>query len=407
MGDPQGLSRMFYRICRISTSVKEIYLHRFLIQFIRFSKKQPPKGFHKATIRYTSFMPQIPDKSEEPHQRRPRYKGTHPRRFVEKYKELHPELYPEDVERVKARGDTPAGSHRSICVQEVLDILAPRPGESAVDATLGHGGHSLELLKAIMPGGRLFGLDRDPLEIAKTEARLREAGYNHTAFTALHTNFSDLPSLLASGRLPQVHMVLADLGVSSMQIDNPERGFTFKHDGPLDMRMDPGSGPSAAELLRNIPEKQLRTIIEEFSDEPEAPIIARVLTLRRGTIDTTRALRDAIHYALDDRVATEELVKKAIRRTFQALRIAVNGELAALDSLLEALPDCLLPGGRAAILCFHSGEELRVQRSFSAGMSQGIYSAAAEEGIRAAHLERYQNPRSSSARLWWAVRAGN
>lgn len=352
-------------------------------------------------------MSETPEEPEKLHQRRPRYKGTHPRRFVEKYKELNPTLYPEDVERVKARGDTPAGSHRSICVQEVLDILSPKPGESAIDATLGHGGHTLELLKAIMPGGRLFGLDRDPLEIMKTEARLREAGFDRTAFTALHTNFAELPALLCSGQLPKVHMVLADLGVSSMQIDNPERGFTFKHDGPLDMRMDPGTGQSAAELLLVIPERELRSIIEEFSDEPEAPIIARVLTLRRGTIDTTRALREAIHYALDDRVASEELVKKAIRRTFQALRIAVNGELTALDCLLAALPDCLLPGGRAAILCFHSGEELRIQRSFNAGMTQGIYSAAAEEGIRASSRERYQNPRSSSARLWWAIRAGN
>jgi len=379
---------MFYRICRIIASVKEIYIHRH-------------------AIRYTSCMEERPEKTQEPHQRRPRYKGTHPRRFAEKYKELNPELYPEDVERVKARGDTPAGSHRSICVQEVLTVLAPRPGESAVDATLGHGGHTLELLKAIMPGGRVFGLDRDPLEIAKTEARLREAGFDQESFTALRTNFSEMPSLLAGGKLPQVHMFLADLGVSSMQIDNPERGFTFKHDGPLDMRMDPESGQSAAELLRIIPEGELRTLIEEYSDEPEAPIIARVLTLRRGTIDSTAALRQAIHYALDDRVASEELVKKAIRRTFQALRIAVNGELAALEALLEALPDCLLPGGRAAILCFHSGEELRIQGAFSSGLQEGIYSAAAEEGMRASPQERYQNPRSSSARLWWAVRAGS
>lgn len=358
-------------------------------------------------MRYTSTMPDIPDKPEKPHQRRPRYKGTHPRQFGEKYKELNPDRYPEDVERVKARGDTPAGSHRSICVQEVLTVLAPKPGESAIDATLGHGGHTLELLKAVMPGGHLFGLDRDPLEIARTESRLRDAGFDRTVFTAIHANFSELPALLQTGRLTRVHMVLADLGVSSMQIDNPERGFTFKHDGPLDMRMDPQGGQSAAVLLRSIPEKQLRSMIEEFSDEPEAPIIARVLTQRRGTVDTTRDLRQAIQYALEDRVASDELVKKAIRRTFQALRIAVNGELTALDSLLAALPDCLLPGGRAAILCFHSGEELRVRHAFCTSLERAIYSAAAEEGIRASPQERYQNPRSSSARLWWAVRAGN
>ncbi|MFH2116200.1 MAG: 16S rRNA (cytosine(1402)-N(4))-methyltransferase RsmH [Spirochaetota bacterium] len=352
-------------------------------------------------------MPETPEQPDGRHIRRPRYKGTHPRRFAEKYKDLRPELYPDDVEKVKARGDTPAGSHRSICVQEVLDILAPRPGETAMDATLGHGGHSLALLKAIGPGGSLFGLDRDPLEIAKTEARLRDAGFGQDIFLALRTNFRELPSLLTSGRLPRVNMFLADLGVSSMQIDNPERGFTFKHDGPLDMRMDPENGQSAAELLRTIPEKLLRTMIEEYSDEPEAPIIARVLTQRRGTIDTTTALRQAIHYALDDRVESDELVKKAIRRTFQALRIAVNGELAALDALLAALPDCLLPGGRAAILCFHSGEELRIRQSFASGLDKGIYASVADEGIRASPQECYQNPRSSSARLWWAVRASN
>ena len=369
--------------------------------------EEPCHGHCQRRKRYTVCMAETPEKPDGHHVRRPRYKGTHPRRFTEKYKELKPELYPDDVEKVKARGDTPAGTHRSICVQEVIDVLAPRPGETAIDATLGHGGHSMEILKAMMPGGRLFGLDRDPLELIKTEARLRSAGFGQDAFTALRTNFSELPSLLAGGRLPQVDMVLADLGVSSMQIDNPARGFTFKHDGPLDMRMDPETGQSAAELLLSSSEKQLRSMIEEYSDEPEAPIIARVLTLRRGTIDTTMALRQAIHYALDDRVDSEERVKKAIRRTFQALRIAVNGELTALDALLAALPSCLLPGGRAAILCFHSGEELRIQRSFAAGLDQGIYASVAAEGIRASPEERYQNPRSTSARLWWVVRAGS
>ena len=202
-------------------------------------------------------------------------------------------------------------------------------------------------------------------------------------------------------------MVLADLGVSSMQIDNPDRGFSFKYDGPLDMRMDPDAGYSAAELLINISESQLQSIIEENADEPEAPIIARVLTLRRGTIDTTTALRLAIHYALDDRLGSEELVKKAIRRTFQALRIAVNGELSALTALLTALPDCLLPGGRVAILCFHSGEEFRVRQAFASGLKNGYYQAVSEEGTKASPQERYQNPRSSSARLWWAVKSSS
>ncbi|HET7839219.1 MAG TPA: 16S rRNA (cytosine(1402)-N(4))-methyltransferase RsmH [Rectinemataceae bacterium] len=345
------------------------------------------------------------EEATEPHRRRKRYKGSHPRAFAEKYKELDPERYPEDIEKVMARGDTPAGSHRSICVREVLEVLAPRPGELAADATLGHGGHALELLKAIQPGGRLYGLDRDPLEIAKTEARLRAAGFDEDSFVARRMNFAQLPELLAAEGLAGLDMVLADLGVSSMQIDNPERGFTFKRQGPLDMRMDPGSGQSAAELLASIPEARLRRIIEDYSDESEAPVIARVLTQRRGTITTTRALAQAIRDALASRMNGEELNRKIIRRTFQALRIEVNGELDSLDRLLAALPSCLRSGGRAAILCFHSGEEGRVELAFRQGREKGLYSSAAESGIRPGPEERYQNPRSSSARLWWAVRA--
>ncbi|PKL26438.1 MAG: 16S rRNA (cytosine(1402)-N(4))-methyltransferase [Spirochaetae bacterium HGW-Spirochaetae-3] len=337
-----------------------------------------------------------------PHKRRVRYKGTHPRSFSEKYKELDSERYPGEIEKVKARGATPAGDHLSICVGEVLEILDPRPGESVVDATLGHGGHSAELLKAISPGGRLYGLDRDPVEIAKTEARLRAAGYGPESFVAVRMNFSELGSLFPIGGIDGVDMLLADLGVSSMQIDDPERGFTFKHDGPLDMRMDPDGGRSAAELLLDIPEAALRELIDEYSDEPEARVIARVLTQRRGTIDTTAALRNAVRYAVEDRVGSEDLTRKAIRRTFQALRIAVNGELDALDSLLAALPRCLNPGGRAAILCFHSGEESRVERSFREGVASGAYGSMSSEAVRASPGERRDNPRSSSARLLWA-----
>jgi 16S rRNA (cytosine1402-N4)-methyltransferase len=344
-----------------------------------------------------------------PHKRRVRYKGTHPRAFSEKYKELDPERYAADVEKVMARGATPAGGHRSILVAEVLDILSPKPGEVAIDATLGHGGHSMELLTAIAPGGRLYGLDRDPAEIEKTEARFRLAGYDQSSFVAVHMNFSDISQLCADshpgGRVGGADMVLADLGVSSMQIDDPDRGFAFKYDGPLDMRMDPGSGQSAAELLGTIREADLRSMLEDYSDEPEARIIARVLTQRRGTVRTTRELRDAVQYALEDRVESDDMVRKSVRRTFQALRIAVNGELAALDALLAALPECLKPGGRVVILCFHSGEELRVQRSFQKGLERGLYSVASEEGLRAGPEERYSNPRSSSARLWWARKA--
>ncbi len=341
----------------------------------------------------------------QPHRRRPRYRGTHPRAFAEKYKELNSELYPADVEKVIARGDTPAGSHRSICVAEVLAVLAPKAGETAVDATLGHGGHAQEILRAMEGRGRLYGLDRDPLEIVRTEARLRSLGFPEEAFAARQMNFADLGELLAGEGLEGVDMVLADLGVSSMQIDNPERGFSFKSEGPLDMRMDPRTGQSAAELLLMISEARLRAIIEEYSDENEAPVIARVLTQRRGTITTTRALAQAVRDALESRQNPEEVTRKTIRRTFQALRIEVNHEFEALEKLLAALPASLNPGGRAAILCFHSGEEGRVEASFREGHRAGLYSSVAESAVRPGPEERYQNPRSSSARLWWAVRA--
>ncbi|MEI6875072.1 MAG: 16S rRNA (cytosine(1402)-N(4))-methyltransferase RsmH [Spirochaetota bacterium] len=341
----------------------------------------------------------------EPHRRRQRYKGSHPRAYGEKYKELSPELYPGDIEKILARGATPAGSHRSICVAEVLEVLSPKPGEIAVDATLGYGGHAAEILRAIQPGGRLYGLDQDPVEIVKTEARLRAEGFTADSFQVWRMNFSELPSLIASEKLGGADMILADLGVSSMQIDNPGRGFTFKHEGPLDMRMDPDRGRSAAELLLTMGESRLRDIIADYSDESEAPVIARVLTQRRGTILTTKDLTAAIRDALQSRMNGEDETRKIIRRVFQALRIEVNGELVALERLLAALPDCLARGGRVALLCFHSGEGNRIEASFAKGLEDGTFAKVATEPIKAGAAERYDNPRSSSARLWWAVRA--
>ena len=346
----------------------------------------------------------MPTESTEPHRRRTRYAGNHPRSFAEKYKELNPRAYSEDVERVLARGDTPAGSHRSICVREIMEVLSPESGELAVDATLGYGGHTMELLRAVLPGGRVYGLDRDPLELEKTRDRIRTAGFADESFRPRHMNFSRLRELLDKEGLPGVDVVLADLGLSSMQIDNPERGFTYKRDGPLDMRMDPSSGTSAADLLLSISERELRSMIEDHSDEPEARAIARVLTQRRGRVRTTGELAEAVRDALQGRLNTEEETWKTIQRTFQALRIEVNSEFRALESLLEALPACVKAGGRIAILAFHSGEGGRIERSFRKGFEAGLYSAFSEEPLRPGREERFDNPRSSSARLWWARR---
>lgn len=340
------------------------------------------------------------------HKRRPRYRGRNPRAFHERYKELNPERYAEDVARVLARGDTPAGSHRPIMVDEVVQALRPQPGEIAVDGTLGYGGHARALLRALLPGGRLYGLDVDPLELPKTEARLRAEGYDEGAFQARRLNFAALPQLLAGEGLSGVDLFLADLGVSSMQIDDPSRGFTFKREGPLDLRMNPEKGAPAAALLQAISEEALAVLLRENADEPFAEVIAREISARRGAITTTTALAEAVRAALRavPRQAREEAGDDPIRRVFQALRIAVNGEFSALDSLLGQLPYCLNPGGRAAILTFHSGEDRRVKRAFQHGLERGDYAAIAPEVVRATPEERRANPRATSAKLRWAVR---
>ena len=341
------------------------------------------------------------------HRRRPRYRGTHPRAFHEKYKEQHPEQYVADIEKVLARGDTPAGSHRPIMVEEILQVLRPRPGEIAVDGTLGYGGHARVILPALLPGGRLYGLDVDPLELPKTEARLRAAGFTPDVLQLRRTNFAALPHLLTEEGLEGVDIFLADLGVSSMQVDNPARGFTYKREGPLDLRMNPQKGRSAAELLRTLSVEQLQRLLEENADEPYAEQIARLLFTRRETVTTTTALAAAVREALSTLPANEreETGDAPLRRVFQALRIAVNEEFSALDTLLHLLPYCLKPGGRAAILTFHSGEDRRVKRAFQQGLERGDYSAIAPAVLRPTPEERYANPRATSAKLRWALRA--
>ena len=343
------------------------------------------------------------------HKRRQRYAGTHPKRFEQKYKELDPARHAEELRKVMARGQTPAGMHRPICVDEILAILRPQPGEVGLDATLGFGGHAQELLARLAPGGRLFGIDVDPLELPRTEARLRALGHGAAALVLQRMNFSAMSSLLpqAGGGFD---FVLADLGVSSMQIDNPARGFSFKADGPLDLRLDPGSGPSAQEFLQSVTRQQLRECLEDNADEPHAAALAAAL--QGQYLQTTTALaalvRKAVGQALKPRLPQAEReaeIKKSLQRTFQALRIAVNDELGALQRFLDQLPASLKAGGRVAILSFHSGEDRRVKKAFQSGERSGIYSVVAPELIRPSAEEQRANPRSSSAKLRWAVRA--
>ncbi len=343
-----------------------------------------------------------------PHRRRPRYSGKNPRRFEDKYKELNPQRYGADVAKVLAAGKTPAGSHRPIMVSEILAVLALQPGELAADCTLGFGGHARELLACLTPGGRLVGLDVDSVELPKTTARLRDAGWNEDVFTAIRSNFAGLPQVLGKLGLVGVDAIVADLGVSSMQLDDPARGFTFKTDSPLDLRMNPSRAPSAAEWLARVTAAALAAALTENSDEPHAELLARELTLRQSRAPFTRTLqlavsiRTILHEHRPRRDPTTD--DDCVRRVFQAIRIAVNDEFGVLDLFLRNLPSCLNAGGRVAILTFHSGEDRRVKHAFREGVRAGIYSSTNDDVVRAGAEERRANPRSSSAKLRWALR---
>lgn len=336
-----------------------------------------------------------------PHRRRPRYSGKHPRRFEDKYKEHDPTRHPQTIAKVLASGKTPAGTHRPIMVAEILEALAPKPGDLAADCTLGYGGHAREILTRVQPGGRLIGLDADPIELPKTEARLRAAGFGPETFLAVRSNFAGLPQALAAANLAGADCILADLGVSSMQLDDPMRGFSTKLDGPLDMRMNPQRGFPASVLLEKTSPAALASLLQENADEPRAAEIASGLA--GHTFSTTKDLAAGLR-ALFPRLHRDDL-DLTFRRVFQALRIAVNDEFSALETLLRHLPACLNPGGRVAILTFHSGEDRRVKKSFEAGHREGVYSDIAREVTRPTPEERHDNPRSSPAKLRWAIRS--
>ncbi len=338
-----------------------------------------------------------------PHKRRPRYSGKNPRRFEDKYKEHNPERYAETVAKVIASGKTPAGMHVPIMLAEILEVLALQPGERAVDCTLGYGGHAKALLKAVQPGGVLLGLDQDPMEIVKTEARLRALEFPEESVLVRRMNFAGLSRALTEvGWAEGVDAVLADLGVSSMQIDNPVRGFSFKHDGPLDMRMNPQRGLPASEGLARASVEKLQAMLNENADESRAVVLAAALAGRK--IERTRELATMVRSALPRGMADDD-VDATVRRVFQALRIEVNDEFGALDTWLRALPSCLRSGGRVAVLTFHSGEDRRVKKAFKAGLLDGTYARIADEVVRAGPEELRLNPRASSAKLRWAVRS--
>lgn len=347
------------------------------------------------------------EQKEQTHKRRVRYKGTHPRTYQEKYKELQPEKYGDTIEKVIRKGGTPAGMHISICVQEILDFLQIQPGQTGLDATLGYGGHSSKMLEQLQNQGHLYALDVDSIEMKKTKERLAGMGYGEDILSIRHLNFADVDQLLSE--TDGFDFALADLGVSSMQIDNPERGFTYKFEGPLDLRLNPEKGISAAQRLLDISQPELEGMLIENSDEPYAKEISTVILseIRKGNaITTTTQLQKAVEKALV-RVPAEkrkETVKKSCARTFQALRIDVNNEFEVLETFLEKLPNVMKKGGRIAILTFHSGEDRLVKKSFQRFYREGIYSEIAKDVIRPSAEECNRNSRARSTKMRWAIR---
>ncbi|WP_029324524.1 16S rRNA (cytosine(1402)-N(4))-methyltransferase RsmH [Butyrivibrio sp. AE3004] len=345
---------------------------------------------------------------EKKHKRRIHYSGKYPKKFEEKYKEQNPEKYADVVQHVIEKGSTPAGMHISIMVKEILDVLRIRPGEQGLDCTLGYGGHTRKMLEALDKKGCIYGLDVDPIESEKTVKRLREAGFDENAFKFRLTNFANIDRV--AEEVGKFDFVLADLGVSSMQIDDPKRGFSYKIDGPLDLRLDPEHGESAAERLHNITKEEFIGMMIENSDEPYAKEIAdKVFSLMKNgePMDTTTALRNAIESALwkVPQNEREQAVKKSCARVFQALRIDVNSEFEVLYTFLEKLPGILKPGGRVAILTFHSGEDRLVKKSLKENKKAGIYSEISEDVTRPSAEECRINPRSKSTKMRWAVRS--
>lgn len=345
----------------------------------------------------------------EPHKRRAHYAGKYPKKFEEKYKEQNPEKYADTVAHVMEKGNTPAGMHISIMVEEVLHYLDIKPGEHGLDATLGYGGHTKAMLAKLSGTGHLVGLDVDPIESAKTVERLRGEGFGEDIFSFRLINFAEIDKV--AEECGKFDFVLADLGVSSMQIDNPARGFSYKADGPLDLRMDPTKGETAAERLRRVTEEEFVGMLLENSDEPFASEIAKEVfrRMRKGQkIETTTDLRDAVTTAVSKKVPKEDqkdAAKKSCQRVFQALRIDVNSEFEVLYEFLEKLPGILNPGGRAVILTFHSGEDRLVKKSFRELVRAGIYSEASDDVVRPSEEECRRNPRAHSTKLRYAVKA--
>lgn len=348
--------------------------------------------------------------TDKPHRRRKRYTGSHPKNFNEKYKELNPQKYPQIHGHLRAKGKTPAGTHVPIMVEEIIALLKPAPGQIVADCTVGYGGHAAEFLKQLGPEGKLIALDVDAEEMEKTKQRLSNFP---TPTSFYNTNFAGLPKVLEEEKLDGFDIIFADIGVSSMQVDDAARGISYKNKGPLDMRMDKRLQLTGADLLLRLSQEELSQGFFELSDEPDHEKIASWIVQQRQTspITQTSQLVRLIFKAKGleiNRWQQEQAKQKKFgqlhpaARTFQALRIMVNDELGVLKQLLRIAPTCLRPGGRIGIISFHSGEDRLVKQAFKQGKESGIYDTIAQNPIRPRTKEIVSNPRSSSAKFRWA-----
>jgi 16S rRNA (cytosine1402-N4)-methyltransferase len=280
--------------------------------------------------------------------------------------------------------------HVPVMPQAVLEFLSPQPGQILVDATVGAGGHTRLLAERIVPSGRLIGLDRDPamLELARPR-------FQNLPVTLLHRSFDDLPTVLEELQLAQVDGILADLGFCSDQMDDPARGLSFQKEGPLDMRLDPAHGEPAWRLLDAMPERALADLFWQYGEERFSRRIARrvVAERKRHPLRTTTELADLVRRCVPR--PRRHGIDPATR-VFQALRIAVNDELGALDRFLANLPQCLKPGGRAVVISFHSLEDRRVKQAFR---NRQIFKELTRKPVRASAEEVASNPRARSAKL--------
>jgi len=291
---------------------------------------------------------------------------------------------------------TPGSAHVPVLLDEVLAWLDPRPGQVLVDGTLGGGGHARALLQRVGPEGRIVGLDRDPAAIERATATL--AG---TPTTLVHADFRDLPEVLAQLDLSSVDGVLLDLGLSSDQLEDPQRGFSFSTEGPFDLRFDPTCGEPAWRLVNRLDERRLAQLIHEFGEERYSRRIARAVVRRRSEkpIRTAAELAELVRRCVPRSPSTRRL--DPATRTFQALRIAVNHELESLDAALARVPDCLAPGGRFAVISFHSLEDRRVKQAFRDDERLEVLT---RKPVRPRSEEVQHNPRARSAKLRVAQR---